>query len=174
MHISVQHVMLKACFPGQFWYFQLAVIYNRTYGMRGTRWYIWFSHCATSREVADSILVGFTGIFHWNNPSGYTVALESSPPLTEMSTGNVSWGRKGGWSQGLATLPPSCMNCLEIWESEFPGNLKPPVPVSTPETSFQEMWGVYFKLAYFFYKVLHRQVNVRSALSVNSCLSLSA
>jgi len=66
------------------------------------------------------------------------MALESTQTLREMSTRHVSWGRKGGWCQGLVTLPPSCTDCLEIWESEFPGTLKPPVPGSTPETSFPE------------------------------------
>ena len=31
-------------------------------------------------------------IFHWLNPSGRTMALESTKPLTEMSTSNISWG----------------------------------------------------------------------------------
>ena len=30
--------------------------------------------------------------FHWYNRSGRTMALESTQPLTEMSTRNVSWG----------------------------------------------------------------------------------
>ena len=53
------------------------------------------------------------GIFHWHNPSGRTMALGSTQPLTEMSTRNISWG-KGGRCVGL-TLPPSCADCLEIW-----------------------------------------------------------
>ena len=43
-------------------------------------------------KVAGSIPDGVTGIFHWLNPSGRTMALESTEPLTEMSTRNVSWG----------------------------------------------------------------------------------
>ena len=35
---------------------------------------------------------GVTGIFHWHNHSGRTVALGSIQPLTEMSTRNISWG----------------------------------------------------------------------------------
>jgi hypothetical protein len=31
---------------------------------------------------------------------------------------------KGGWCVGLTTLPPSCADCLEIWESEAPGTLR--------------------------------------------------
>ena len=49
-------------------------------------------HCATSRKVAGSIPDGIIGIFHWHNPSSCTMALGSTQPLTEMSTGNISWG----------------------------------------------------------------------------------
>ena len=48
--------------------------------------------CATSQKVAGSIPDGVIGIFHWHNPSGRTMALGSTQPLTEMSTGNISWG----------------------------------------------------------------------------------
>jgi hypothetical protein len=47
----------------------------------GTQWRSWLRHCATSRKVAASI-------------SGRTMALGSTQPLTEMSTGNISWGVK--------------------------------------------------------------------------------
>ena len=50
------------------------------------------THCATSRKVAGSIPDGVIGIFHWHNPSGRTMALGSTQPLTEMSTRNISWG----------------------------------------------------------------------------------
>ena len=43
-------------------------------------------------KVAGSILVGFSVIFHWHNPSGRTMALGLTQPLTEMSTRNISWG----------------------------------------------------------------------------------
>ena len=51
-------------------------------------------HCATSRKVAGSIPDGFNGIFHWHNPSGRTMALGSTQPLTEMSTRNISWWQR--------------------------------------------------------------------------------
>ena len=44
---------------------------------RGPRWRSWLRHCATSQKVAGSIPDGVIGIFQ---------------PLTEMSTGNISWG----------------------------------------------------------------------------------
>jgi hypothetical protein len=48
-------------------------------------------HCATNRKVAGSIPDYVIGIFHWHNPSGRTMALGSTQPLTEMSTRNISW-----------------------------------------------------------------------------------
>jgi hypothetical protein len=57
-------------------------------------------HCATSRKVAGSIPDGVTGIFHWHNPSGRTMALGSTQPLTEMSTRNISWGVKAADTYG--------------------------------------------------------------------------
>jgi hypothetical protein len=46
------------------------------------------------------------------NPSGRTMALGSTPPITEMSTRNLNnnnkkTGVKGGRRVGLTTLPPS-------------------------------------------------------------------
>ena len=53
----------------------------------GTRWRSWLRHCATSRRVAGSIPDGVNG----HTPSGHTVALGLTQPLTEMSTTNISW-----------------------------------------------------------------------------------
>jgi len=36
----------------------------------------------------------FIGIFYWHNPSGCTMTLGSTQPLSEMSTMNISWGVK--------------------------------------------------------------------------------
>jgi hypothetical protein len=33
-------------------------------------------------------------------------------------------GGKGGWCIGLITLPPSCADCLEIWDPSPPGTLR--------------------------------------------------
>jgi hypothetical protein len=83
----------------------------------------WLRHCATNRKVAGSISDGVTGSFHWYNPSGRTMALVSTRPLTEMSTRNISWGT-GGRCVGLTILPPSCADCLKIWEPQPPGTPK--------------------------------------------------
>jgi hypothetical protein len=60
----------------------------------GTRcwWHSSLRHCATSQKVAGSIPDCVIGIFHLHNPSGHTMALGSTQPLTEMSTRNISWG----------------------------------------------------------------------------------
>ena len=58
----------------------------------GTRWSSWLRHGATSRKVAGLIPDCVTGIFHWHNPSGHTMALALTQPLTEMSTRKISWG----------------------------------------------------------------------------------
>ena len=71
---------------------------------RGPRWRSWLRQCATSQKVAGSIHDGVTGIFHWHNPSGRTMALGSTQPLTEMSTGNISWGVKSGRCVGADNL----------------------------------------------------------------------
>jgi len=89
----------------------------------GTRWRIWLRHRAASRKVAGSIPDGVIGIFHWHNPSGCAMAPGLTQPLTEMSATNISWG-KGGRCIGLTTLPPSCPDCLEIWEPQRPGTLR--------------------------------------------------
>jgi len=54
----------------------------------------WLRRCATNRKVAGSIPDGVTAIFHWHNTSDRTMALGSTQPLTEMSTGSISWGLK--------------------------------------------------------------------------------
>jgi hypothetical protein len=60
---------------------------------------------------------------HWHNPSGHTMALESTQILTEMNTRNISWG-KGGRCLGLTTLPPSCADWIKIWEPQPPGTIR--------------------------------------------------
>jgi hypothetical protein len=52
----------------------------------------WLRHYATNQQVAGSIPDGVIGIFHWHNPTGRTMALGSTQPLTEMSTRCISLG----------------------------------------------------------------------------------
>ena len=46
------------------------------------------------KPVAGSIPDGVIAIFLWHNPSGRTIALGLTQPLTEMSTRNISCGVK--------------------------------------------------------------------------------
>jgi len=78
---------------------------------------------APSQKVMGSIPDGVIWIFHWHNPSGRTRAMGLTQPLIEMSTRNISLGGKGSQCVGLTTLPPSCADCLEIWEPQLHGNL---------------------------------------------------
>ena len=57
-----------------------------------THTYIYIWHCDTNRKVTGSIPGGVIRFFHWHNPSGRTMALGLTQPLTEMSTRNISWG----------------------------------------------------------------------------------
>jgi hypothetical protein len=54
-------------------------------------------HFATRRKVTGSIPDGVIGVFHWRNPSGRTMNLGLTEPLTEMSTRNISWGVKAAF-----------------------------------------------------------------------------
>jgi hypothetical protein len=57
-------------------------------------WHSWLKHCAKSRKVEVSMPHVVILIFHSLNPSGLTMALGSTQPLTEMSTRGISWGVK--------------------------------------------------------------------------------
>ena len=67
--------------------------------LRGSRWRICLRQCPTSRKVAGPIPYGVIRISHCLNPSGRTMTLGSTQPLTEMSTRNPSWVVKavGAW-----------------------------------------------------------------------------
>jgi hypothetical protein len=59
---------------------------------RGTAEAQWLRYCATNHNVAGSVPDGVMEFFIDINPSDRTMALGSTKPLTEMSTGNISWG----------------------------------------------------------------------------------
>ena len=82
----------------------------------------WLRHCATSRKVMGSTPDGVTGTFYWHNPSGRTMALGLTQPLTEMSTRNISWGVRAASAYGwqpyhlhvLNVLKPGSLNLMEL------------------------------------------------------------
>jgi hypothetical protein len=47
----------------------------------------------------------------------------ASQPVTEMITRKYFLGGESGWCVGLRILPPSCADCLEIWEPQPCGAL---------------------------------------------------
>ena len=51
------------------------------------------------------------------------MALGSTQPLTNEYQ-EYFLGSKGGQCVRLTTLPPSCADCLEIWEPQLPGTLR--------------------------------------------------
>jgi hypothetical protein len=65
------------------------VSYTKIWGARGGT--VGLRHCATNRKATGSIPDGIIEMFHRHNPSGRRMALESTQPLTEMSTRNVWW-----------------------------------------------------------------------------------
>jgi hypothetical protein len=93
-------------------------------------------HCATSRKVAGSIPDSVIGIFH------YGPGVDSASPRNKYQA--YILGNKGCRCVGLTTLPPSCADCLEIWEPEPPGTLRacpgftvtfiPPLVLTQPST----------------------------------------
>jgi hypothetical protein len=60
------------------------------YFLWGTWWCSWLRHCATHRNVEGSIPDGVIGIFHRHNPSGRTMALGLTLPLTEIIKGKCN------------------------------------------------------------------------------------
>jgi len=87
----------------------------------GTRRRNWLRHCTINRKVAGSIPDGVIGFFHWHIPSGRTMALGLTQPLTEMSTRNISRGVKAAGAYGwqpyhlhvLIVLKSGSLNLLE-------------------------------------------------------------
>jgi len=77
-------------------------MYASRYG--STRWRSWLRHCATSRKVAGSIPDGVITIFHCHNPSGRTMTLGLTRPLTEVS--KMVKVKKSHYSPGVAQRVP--------------------------------------------------------------------
>jgi len=55
-----------------------------------------------------------------------------SASLREMSARDISWVVQGGRCLGLTNLPPSCADCLEIWGTQPPGNLRTCTGIALP------------------------------------------
>ena len=102
------------CLKNYFWYIYTDFVYiTPTRHIRGTRWHSWFRHYATSQKLTGSIPNGVLEIFYWHNPSGLTMALGLTQPLTEMSTRNISWGLKAASACGWHNL--TAFMCRLSW-----------------------------------------------------------
>jgi hypothetical protein len=62
--------------------------------------------------------------FNLRNPSGRTMALGSTQPLTEMSTRDLPGGKQGGRFVGLTTFPSSMSRMSENVEASTSRNPK--------------------------------------------------
>jgi hypothetical protein len=82
---------------------------------KGTTVAQWLRYCATNQKVAGSIPDGVMEFFIDINPSDRAMAPGSTQPLTEMSTGSISWGemRPVRKADKLTTI---LCRCEEIWE----------------------------------------------------------
>jgi hypothetical protein len=75
-------------------------------------------HCAMSRKVTHFIPGDVIVILHWHNSCGRIMALGvNSDSNSSMYQEHILWSNCGR-CVGLTTLPPSCANCLEIWEPQ--------------------------------------------------------
>jgi len=83
----------------------------------------WSRHYATSRKAVGSVPHVDTGIFYWHNPSA-SIWPWGQHSHKQIRVPAVFPGGKGGWCVGLTTLPPSCDDCPEIWETYRPGHLR--------------------------------------------------
>ena len=118
---------------------QFYLLHSRLGGAR-CWWRSWLGHRATSRKVAGSI------------PDGAI-----SPGVDSASSRNEYQEYfpegKGGRCVGLTTLPPSCADCLEIWEPQPPGTLRACPGLLTdcfPFTFTFAVWSTELRHAIFF------------------------
>jgi hypothetical protein len=82
----------------------------------------WLRHCATNWKVAGSSPGGVIGI-HWQSfRPHYGPGVDLASNRNEYQ--ECLLGGKGGRCVGLTNLPPSCADCLAIWEPQPPGTLR--------------------------------------------------
>jgi hypothetical protein len=81
---------------------------------------IWDTALQAGRSRVRFPMVSLT-FFHWHNPFCRTM-VESASNRNEYQ--EYFLGGKGGRCAGLTTLPPSCADCLEIWEPQPTGTLR--------------------------------------------------
>ena len=109
---------------------------------------------------------GVTGIFQWHNPSGSTMALKSTQPLTEMSIRCISRGGKGD------NLPPSCAVVMKSGKLNFlepSGPLKACNGTALPSVTIIHSYKILLCLWYLIY---HSCIHV-AIVSIKMCPSIN-
>jgi hypothetical protein len=102
----------------------LTVQYIKLSHCGGTQWRSWLRHCAASWNVwGCSIPDGVTGFVFFDTmlPAALWPGVDSACNRSEYQ--EYFLRGEGGRCVRLTTLPPSCSNCLEIWEPQ-PGTLR--------------------------------------------------
>jgi len=98
---------------------------NLYYVQRGTWWCSWLRHCATSEKI--QVWFPMVSLEFFMD----IILLAALWPWVQLNLwqkwvpGMFPWGGgcKGGWCIRLTALPPSCANCIEVWEPQPPGTL---------------------------------------------------
>ena len=95
-----------------------------------SRWGGWYTQCLNQLcyklEGRGFVPDCVTGIFHWHNLFGSTMALGLTKSLTEMSTRNTSWGVKAA---GTYSWQPYHLHVPIILKPESLNLLEPAGPV---------------------------------------------
>ena len=90
---------------------------------------------------------------HWNFLLTQSCRLHCGPGVDWASDRNEYQeyfpGDKGGRCVWLTTLPPSCVDCLEIWEPQPPGTLRACPGLLRDHFSFLWLWCSDWKLLYY-------------------------
>ena len=120
-------------------YFTLCMPHAMTSGVRGVQMIslrylsrggggIWLRHSGAGRKVSLEFL-------NWHNPSGSTMALGSSQPVTNEYHEYFLVDKDGRCVQ-LTTLSPPRADCHENWELQPPGTLRACSGIALPSTWF--------------------------------------
>ena len=110
---------------------------------------------------------GVIGIFRWHNPSGRTMALGSTQPLTEMSTGNISWGVKAAGAYGWQ---PCHLHVPTVLKSGSLDLLEPSGPVQACNGTALPLPHSSYDLCQLCIGPKTRYLMLLSMLTVHTCL----